>query len=270
MDSTYLFIDGAYFRECYGTTMQRFYGAIPPVNWNVVWNVFERPSRTYYYDSVDRKQVGPETSEERDRRVRHADQFHRQLNALSNWHVREGFVSRGRRAARRSQKAVDVQLAVDALEHAVAHNMSSAGFIAGDLDFEPLFFSLNRFGIRVTVYYQEGTASEDLLEAADSRVPMTLQTFSWLAVASFLETAVVPRYAANDSPPSSTFRIRTGLWNNRRIEMFREGGQIIVWADRGEAGENTLKSYYPADNVKKGEQAFVMHFGGNIQWTHDG
>jgi hypothetical protein len=98
---------------------------------------------------------------------------------------------------------------------------------------------------------------------------MTLQTFNQLAVASFINTAHVPHFAANDSPPAASFRIRSGRWNDRRIEMFREGNQIICWADRGELGENSLKSYYPADDAKKGEEAFVMHFGGSIQWTEE-
>jgi hypothetical protein len=116
MDSMYLFIDGAYLREAYDDVMRRFYGLVPTFNWTNVGVIFGRPARTYYYDAIDRNQVASETSEDRDRRVREADHLHTYLNGLSNWHVREGFVSRGRRARRRTQKAVDVQLAVDALE----------------------------------------------------------------------------------------------------------------------------------------------------------
>jgi len=186
MDGSYLFIDGAYFRAAYSDLMTRYFNSVPEIEWTKVSAVFGGPRRIYYYDAVDRNTVGAETPAERDARVERLDQFHARLNSLDRWHVREGFVSRGRRAARRSQKAVDVQLSVDALEHAVAHNMAQAIFILGDLDFEPLLFSLNRFGIQTLVYYERNSAAPELLEAADMRSEITLQTCSDLTPKTFL------------------------------------------------------------------------------------
>jgi uncharacterized LabA/DUF88 family protein len=178
--------------------MRTFYGTAPDINWPVFSNQFGQPGRIYYYDSVDRGQVGSETPQAREERIRKLDDFHAYLNSLPNFHVREGFVSRGRRATRRSQKAVDVQLAADALEHAVAHNMTHASFILGDLDFEPLFFSLNRFGINVLVNYEERTASRELPEAADVRNPMTLSTFVSLTHQSFQSKHPGPAFSGNN------------------------------------------------------------------------
>ncbi len=53
--------------------------------------------------------------------------------------------------------------------YAIAGNMTVATFVSGDLDFEPLFFSLNRFGAEVRARYQRSSASGELLEAAGTR-----------------------------------------------------------------------------------------------------
>lgn len=264
----YLFIDAAYLRQSYTAAMTRFYGTVPEINWSMIRTLFGNPSRIYYYDAIDRRQVGDETPQQQTERISKADNLHKSLNSLPNWHVREGFVSRGRRASRRTQKAVDVQLAVDALEHAVAHNMGQAVFILGDLDFEPLFFSLNRFGIPVMVHFEEGTASEELLEAADVRSPMTLQTFNQMAVSSFAAGHVIPSYSANNPPPPDEL-IRTGQWRGRTIQMHRSPAvqAITVWASPGHAGEHSQQVYYRANDEARAELAFIMHFGGPIQWT---
>lgn len=68
----YLFIDGEYLRGAYEGTMSAFYDEVPPIDYQLLRTRLSKPTRVYYYDSVDR---------------------------------------------------VDVQLAVDALEHAVARNM---------------------------------------------------------------------------------------------------------------------------------------------------
>src|SRR4051812_14625483 len=109
--SNYLFIDGAYLTEAYTASMSQFYGVVPPINYRDLGGYFGGPQRIYYYDAVDRGRIGPETEEAQANRIHARDALHVYLNSLPNWHVREGFVSRGRRASRRSQKAVDVQLA---------------------------------------------------------------------------------------------------------------------------------------------------------------
>jgi NYN domain len=260
----YLFVDGAYFREAYEAAMRKFHGSVPAIDWPRFGGPFNSPTRTYYYDSVDRSRVGPETPHDRDARVTQADAFHARLNAIPYFHVREGFVSRGRRASRRTQKAIDVQLAVDALEHAIAHNMTDAIFIFGDLDFEPLLFSLNRFGIRSTVYYEERTASEELLEAADVRSQMTLQTFNGLTLPSFRAANAIPQYMLNTGNPGTPI-VRRGTWEDRTVEMFEDGNRLILWA-APTVDEVSVGVLLQTVDTAKLALAFTMQFGGEIRW----
>jgi uncharacterized LabA/DUF88 family protein len=268
MEKPYLFIDGAYFREAYRAVMSRFYGTVPDVNYDVFWNVFSNPTRIYYYDAVDRNRIGDETTAQRDARVSALNTFHAYLNSLSGWHVREGFVSRGRRASRRTQKAVDIQLAVDALEHAVAHNMSYASFILGDLDFEPLFFSLNRFGVIVTVYFEPGTASQELLEVADQRAPMTLSQFTVLAVPEFRQANIIPEFSVGAPAPNQMSPVRQGTWNGRQacVYLDAQAPRTLLWAEQ-DGTDSSRQVAFNANDPAKVELAFTMEYGGEITWA---
>ena len=270
---TYLFIDGEYFRQAFQQTMKAFYGTVPDINYRDIAGNLGGFKRIYYYDAIDRGRVANETPTDQEQRITRLESFHVYLNSLPNWHVREGFVSRGRRASKRSQKAVDVQLAVDALEHSISGNVGTAVFIAGDLDFEPLFFSLNRFGVRVTIYYERDTASETLLEAADERKQLTLQTFHSFAVPSFQETHPRAAFMSGEGPRPEPL-IKTGRWNGRRVEMRKAGvpPQGIVLYVQAEPGrdpiqEPSLQSYYTADDEDKATLAFEMNYGDKITWT---
>jgi uncharacterized LabA/DUF88 family protein len=270
--NTYLFIDGEYLRQAYQQTMDAFYGTVPDINYRDLPTTFGGPRRIYYYDAIAREPVGSETPKDQEQRIKGLDVFHVYLNSLPNWHVREGFVSRGRRASRRSQKAVDVQLAVDALEHAIAGNMGTALFVAGDLDFEPLFFSLNRFGVRVTVYYERKTATETLLEAADERIQMTLAHFHALAVPSFQETHPRAAFMAGEGLRAEPL-INTGRWKGRRVEMRRagvghEGRILFVQVEPGPnpIQEPSLQSYYTGHEEAQASLAFELNYGDKITW----
>jgi hypothetical protein len=179
------------------------------------------------------------------------------------WHVREGFVSRGRRAKRRTQKAVDVQLAVDALEHAVAHNMDTATFVLGDLDFEPLFFSLNRFGVIVSVYYFEGTASEELLEAADARSPIVFSMLNDLIAPTFSKVHPIPAFVVNTAAPEQVC-FGKGEWRGREVSLYKDTAvpSVTIWVEPGANGEMSHQVDYRADDEAKAGLAFEMQFGG--------
>jgi uncharacterized LabA/DUF88 family protein len=183
--SLYVFIDGAHFREAHRTAMNGFYNVVPAIDWPNLRQFWGSARRIYYYDAIDRNTQGSESDDDRDKRVAEHDRFHAYLNSLPYWSVREGFVSRGRRATRRTQKAVDVQLAVDAMEHAANHTLTQAVFVMGDLDFEPLLFSLGRFGVQTKVFYENFSVSPELLEAADERQQLTLATFYGMSEENF-------------------------------------------------------------------------------------
>jgi uncharacterized LabA/DUF88 family protein len=268
--SAYLFIDGAYFREAYRSSMQRFFGAVPSINWPALQGQLGSVQRIYYYDAIDRGTVGAETPDGQQKRIKDADDFHAYLNTIPNWHVREGFTSRGRRAARRTQKAVDVQLAVDALEHAAAHNMSVAYFVFGDLDFEPLLFSLNRAGVQTVVWYELGTASEELLEAADVRQQLTLSIFHAMTVGSFNGSTACPSFGANSTKPAYG-ELRTGVWRGRPVHLLGSpsGTDRFLWADAGADAvrEPAVYAHYVNTDEAKLALAFTMQYGGAIVWS---
>jgi hypothetical protein len=116
--------------------------------------------------------------------------------------------------------------------------MTQAGFILGDLDFEPLLFSLNRFGIETTVFYERETASEELLEAADVRNQLTLATFYTISDDAFQRVA--PRVYVQESVGRPDFPvIRRGRWNGRSIQLLRPEGPTNVfhiWLEPGPEG----------------------------------
>jgi len=266
--SAYLFIDGAYLREAYTDTMTKYFGVAPPINWPAGLAQFGHIQRVYYYDAIDRNRVKDETEEEQKKRIAEANAFHAFLNRLDNLHVREGFTSRGRRASRRTQKAVDVQLAVDALEHA-AKSMSVAVFIFGDLDFEPLLFSLGRSGVQTVVWYERGTACNELLEAADIRQQMTLRMFYQMAMPGTVSAIECPTFGENSSKPSFA-PFKTGTWNSRTISFIAgpSGNEHWVWAD---AGSNPLRepsvfAFVAGYDYSKLDTAFTMNYGGEIAW----
>jgi len=230
----------------------------------------ERPSRIYYYDSVDRERVGAESDAERDARVKEREDLHAYLNSLPKWHVREGFMSRARRASRRTQKAVDVQLAVDALEHAIHRNIQQAFFIFGDLDFEPLLLSLNRLGILTTVWYERHSASRDLLEAADERHQLMLRDFHYISDPEFQGSTSAPvLHIPTGRRPEQAMTIGTGSWDRRRVELLRagDGSGCLVYVERGQdfvRDPSFLLQYSDADPTRV-QLAFEITYG-TVQW----
>lgn len=267
MATDYLFIDGHYLREAYKASMQRFYGEVPEMDFQSLKARFGSASRVYYYDAIDRTLAGNEKESDRDARVKRMDDLHSYLNSLPRWHVREGFVTRGRKR-RREQKAVDVQLAVDALEHAVARNIANATFVLGDLDFEPLFFSLNRFGVLVTVYFERGSASQDLLEAADQRYEMTIAEFFDMASEEFRNTHRRPGYNRSTQLPTGE-RLGQGTWNGQRVYGIRgSNGECFVYAlPLDEDPSRGQLAVYPENDLTKASLAFSMIYGGEVEWT---
>jgi uncharacterized LabA/DUF88 family protein len=267
----YVFIDGAYLRAAHEDVMRAFYGVVPPINFRDMSSTFlGHPARIYYYDAVDRNRVGSESEAERDQRVKERDDFHAYLNSLPRWSVREGFVSRGRRASRRSQKAVDVQLAVDALEHAANRSMQRAGFIFGDLDFEPLLFSLGRFAVKTDVWFERESASPELLEAADERHMLTVKDFWSMAPPDFQAQTRFPQFHMSHTMPDSHDLpiLRTGWWHGRPVELMREnsgGHQVYAKAGVHPVRDPSFLVHFPDADPDRAVLAFTITFGA-IDW----
>jgi hypothetical protein len=120
--SSYLFIDGAYLRKHFNEQMQTFYGVVPVIDFGVLAASL-KSERTSYYDAIDYARHATESEDGFQARVTQAEGFHDHINNLPGFHVREGHVRRSPKRRNRQQKAVDIQLAVDALEHAARGNM---------------------------------------------------------------------------------------------------------------------------------------------------
>lgn len=134
--ASYLFIDGAYLRKHFNEQMQTFYGVVPAIDFELLAASF-KSERTYYYDAIDYERHATEAEDGFQARVAQAEGVHDHINNLPGFHVRKGHVRRSPKRRNREQKALDVQLAVDALEHAARGNMKLMLLLAGDLDWRP-------------------------------------------------------------------------------------------------------------------------------------
>jgi NYN domain len=161
--TTYVFIDGGYVREAQNKAMLAVFGVpgesapeeIGPSN----------AFRFYFYDCLDDLKREDETEEERDARVSlQRESLLSRRHRRPGLHVQLGVIKGGKR---RSQKEVDVLLAVDMMTHAFNKNMTHAVLISGDLDFRPVVEALVRSGVFVDVWYEKSTAAKDLPGAAD-------------------------------------------------------------------------------------------------------
>jgi uncharacterized LabA/DUF88 family protein len=159
--STYAFIDGRYIRKLAEEFMQQMFGVPAELDFGRM----RLGDRIYYYDCLDDEKKPSESEEDFKKRLDEQIAEFNAIQSLPRFHVRYGSLTGEKR--KRRQKKVDVQLAVDALEHAFRHNMSHVTLVTGDLDFAPLVECLIRVGTQVTVMYERTSAAPDLYRAAD-------------------------------------------------------------------------------------------------------
>lgn len=251
--------------------MQAFFDEVPPIEYRQLISLGVNHQRVFYYDAVDYEPRPGETVAHTEARITERVTLHRQINTIPNFHVREGYVSTGRKPRQREQKAVDVQLAVDAIEQAALRNMSHATLLLGDLDFQPLIAALVRFGIRVTVFYEQG-AREELLEVADERHPLRLAEYSLLSPPTFRANHTFPQFNPVGTPAYPAV-IRNGSWKGNRVvlaghttgagavapfELFIENGDEVK-------GQNLAVHFSGPAHDRIG-LAFELGYGGTIEW----
>lgn len=236
MARDYMFIDGNYLRVEFDKQMREFYGLVPPIDF-LQLAISQRSQRTYYYDAIDHSEPdGSESMEQRERRIAQRgerDVLHRHIAEINGFHVREGYVRRGGARMPRRQKAVDVQLAVDALEHAARGNIALAIILAGDLDFQPLFASLERLGVLTRLCYFRGHVSQELIEVADEARQLTIRDFYSWSGQSFQANYRPVDIHQNVDAPGSTQLVRRGTWNGREVGLYdlgNNGGMLHVAA----------------------------------------
>jgi len=157
----YLFIDGGYLREIIRDFAKGVFGVDDPgIDLARIGNKFRR---IFYYDCPPGKADAQSLADF----VERMDSIKR----LPGFHVFEGVVT-GRR---RTQKQVDVKIAVDMLFHTLSDNMDSATLLAGDQDFVPVLEALVRAGMYVSLLYEAKSGSRELIHAADEAHEITLE-----------------------------------------------------------------------------------------------
>lgn len=76
-------------------------------------------------------------------------------------------------------------IAVDMLTHSFHKNMDEATLLTGDLDFKPLIDALVLNGMYVSLWYPKGETNYELVDAADSRMPIIAPlVYEWLTESS--------------------------------------------------------------------------------------
>jgi uncharacterized protein (TIGR00288 family) len=99
------------------------------------------------------------------------------VRRLPDTHVGEGYARRRRGVLQ--QKGVDVRLAVDALEAAVAQRVRIIGPVAGDADFVPLVEAIRRAGPHMVVLAFRESLAAELRGAADRVVFLPDEPADW-------------------------------------------------------------------------------------------
>ncbi len=267
--AVYTFIDGHYLRCRFDAVMQTLYGEVPPIDFT---HVTLGGNRVFYYDALEECDPAKEPQENFDARTAPRRELHQYINRLPNFHVREGYVRRG---VKREQKAVDVLLSVDALEHAARGNMSVAVLLAGDLDFEPLVKSLVRLGVSVIIYYSALSVSQELLDVADESRLLTLQDMYLWTFPAFQQTHRPVEYSspAGSSATSADhlqyFEIeRNGQWKSRNVTLYRSREpqyQSFIYVT---AGSTLLDHsiFITYQDIDKLGPALELTRGGHVEW----
>jgi uncharacterized LabA/DUF88 family protein len=247
--------------------MEKFYGFVPPIQFDVLSSQLGG-QRTYYYDAINYSNLKDESDEDRDKRIAAKQAFHDYVSSQQGVHVREGHVRRSPAKKKQEQKGVDVQLAVDALEHAARGNMEKAVLLTGDLDFEPLLNSLARMGVRTRLIYVSQHAPLELRQAADDVQKITLEHFwQWAAPPFQTNFRQVHMHYRHDRPEGQIFSVeREGTWNKRQVLVFKAVNQAQprLWVPPGDAlTEPSYLFEYP--EIDKLPLAFELTFG-KVEW----
>ncbi len=171
MDTKYLFIDGGCLRATIKKISERYFdGAELKIDYVRLSGGYKK---AFYYDAIPAIKRD-ENDLDYAQRIRSRVELHNHIATLPGYHVYEGD-SRIRRK-QVQQKEVDVMIAVDMLTHTFRGNMDRATLIASDLDFKPLLDALVREGMFVELRYPPLETNQDLINAADHRIPLAIDT----------------------------------------------------------------------------------------------
>jgi uncharacterized LabA/DUF88 family protein len=126
--------------------------------------------RTYYYCCPIYRGSTP-TLEEKEWQ-RKQDQFHYNLNRITHFQVRKGYLKRyidSGGAIKYEQKLIDVLFAVDLTRLVWQKAIQRAAIITGDGDFVPAIEDIKNAGVVVSLYYTRNACAEQLINICDER-----------------------------------------------------------------------------------------------------
>lgn len=130
--------------------------------------------RAYYYDCPPHVSKNPRQEEKE--KQRKFDQFLYNLRKLDRFSVRLGQLKKYYHEDGTpdfEQKGVDVQLAIDALTLTLKNKVNKIILISGDADFVPVIEAIKDEGVEAILYYHESSVHRHLLEACDTKNPIT-------------------------------------------------------------------------------------------------
>lgn len=147
--------------------------------------------KVFYYNCLPIQKEGKSGQEDQERTQQQL-KFFNYLKSLDKFHVYEGTARFRDKRRGQEQKEVDIMIAVDMLTHSFRRNMQEATLLAGDLDFKPLIDALVQDGMYVTLWYPKGRANYELVDAADSKIPLTISKVEGWFTDSFRSKIKLP------------------------------------------------------------------------------
>ena len=220
--SKYVFIDGAAILQFVADAAQRLSPEEEaPINYDLMRAQFGA-DRVFFYDAYPTNRDGGD-EEQLSQRWNEKDAFFKQLSRLDAMHVRTG-TTRHRKKRGLEQKGVDIQLAIEAYQHAVRGNIETAVIVTNDLDFYPLLDALTQIRVRTELRYDRGKTSEELIEAADFAKPLSLREFANWCDPPYPEYGTIS-YANQDylnRGPSGAPEFKRGRFLDRELVIYTD------------------------------------------------
>lgn len=260
----YAFIDGNYLEQRHRELVSEILGRKVEIDYPALLADLGA-ARAYYYNAVDDEPRHGETEAALKARVDSEVARLEAINGLSNYHLRLGSVT-GKAIKKRRQKQVDVQLAVDALLHAMNNNMGVAQLVLGDLDFKPLIEALVSLGVQTIVHYAPHSASKDLVRAADVAQKITPDTaINWSKLDRNLASDRMPRAIPPEGVGGGrTVNLRRGVSRLGNVTMTtspRHNETALSWSVEG-------KPYAMSHPDAEVLERFFAFSHGNIEWEN--
>jgi hypothetical protein len=119
-------------------------------------------------------------------------------------------------------------LTVDMLTHAFRRNMHKATLLTGDNDFKPLLDALVQDGMFVSLLYPPDETSRELMQAADARWPLNMQTIEGFLLDDSRPLFDVPKRQMHHQPTATGTNISTWTQEGLQHTLNELNGEYLV------------------------------------------